>query len=149
MNILGNVNIFLDSIGRTMPDKIILDAVSIIAMDFETSITNFDGEKLSYWEFFKRGVTFQFDENDTLKVVFIYIQNNDEYVKYPFLDDLIVDVNYDSTKLDIEKLLGPPEKKGQKWIKYEMENKYLHFEFGLDSKLSLITIGSLKKVSGN
>lgn len=36
MNILGNVNIFLDSIGLSIPDKIILDAVSIIAMDFET-----------------------------------------------------------------------------------------------------------------
>ena len=105
MNLQGNVNIFLDCIGRSIPDKKILNAVSIVAIDFETSTTNYDGEKISYWEFFKRGVAFQFDENDTLKVVFIYIQNNDEYMKYPFLDDLIVDVNYHSLKSDIENLL--------------------------------------------
>ena len=144
MILQGNVNVFLDFIGRSIPDKKILDAVSIVAIDFETSKTNYDGEKISYWEFFKRGVTFQFDENDTLKVVFLYIQNNDEYMKYPFLDDLIVNVNYDSLKSDIENLLGTPEKKGQKWIKYEIEDNYLHFEFGLNDKLSLITIGSLK-----
>ncbi|MGE8654469.1 MAG: hypothetical protein ACN6NV_12125 [Acinetobacter gandensis] len=92
----------------------------------------------------KGGGTFQFDESDTLKVIFIYIQNNDEYLRYPFLDDLIVGISYDSSKSEIEKLLGPSRKQGQKWIKYEMENKYLHFEFGLNDKLNLITVGNLK-----
>lgn len=144
MILLGNVNIFMDCIGRAIPDKKILDAVSIVAMDFEISETSYDGEKISYWEFFKRGVTFQFDESDTLKVIFLYIQNNDGYLRYPFLDDLIVGVNYDSSKSEVEKLLGPSRRQGQKWIKYEMENKYLHFEFGPNDKLNLITIGNLK-----
>lgn len=147
MTLLGNVNIFIDCIGRALPDKKILDAVSIVAMDFEISETSYDGEKISYWEFFKIGVTFQFDESDTLKVIFIYIQNNDEYLRYPFLDDLVVGASYDSSKFEIEKLLGPSRRQGQKWIKYEMENKYLHFEFGLNDKLNLITIGESKNLN--
>lgn len=55
MTLLGNVNIFIDCIGRAIPDKKILDAVSIVAIDFEISETSYDGEKISYWEFKKRG----------------------------------------------------------------------------------------------
>ncbi|TPS75543.1 hypothetical protein [Acinetobacter baumannii] len=144
MNLLGNASVFIDCIGRTVPDKKILDAVSIVAADFNISETNFDSEKTLYWEFFKRGVTFQFDENETLKVVFIYIKDNEQYFKYPFLDDFILGVNYESSKTDIEKILGIAEKKGQKWVKYRLANKYLHFEFGDDEKLNLITIGGVK-----
>ena len=79
--------------------------------------------------------------NEINKLMFSRDFNN---IILPFLDDLIVDVNYHSLKSDIENLLGTPKKKGQRWIKYEIEDKYLHFEFGLNDKLSLITIGSLK-----
>ncbi|WP_288490525.1 hypothetical protein [uncultured Acinetobacter sp.] len=144
MILQGNVNVFLDCIGRSIPDKKILDAVSIVATDFEISMTNYDGEKISYWEFFKRGVIFQFDESETLKVIFIYIKNNEQYLKYPFLDDFILGINYDSSRIDIEEILGVAEKKGQRWIKYVQGNKYLHFEFDDDEKLNLITIGGFK-----
>ena len=74
MNFLGDVEVFLSCLGTSIPNANILKAVTIIASEFDTSETNFCGEKLSYWEFFKRGVTFRFNENQILDTVFLYIR---------------------------------------------------------------------------
>ena len=141
MNFLGDVEVFLSCLGTSIPNANILKAVTIIASEFDTSETNFCGEKLSYWEFFKRGVTFRFNENQILDTVFLYIRENAEYYPYPFLEDLIIGINHKSTKQSVANLFGPPEREGDSWLKYRIFDNYLHFEFDDSLELKQITMG--------
>lgn len=145
MNFLGDVEVFLSCLGTSIPNANILKAVTIIASEFDTSETNFCGEKLSYWEFFKRGVTFRFNENQILDTVFLYIRENAEYYPYPFLEDLIIGINHKSTKQSVIDLFGNPEKENDCWLKYKIFDNYLHFEFDESSKLKQITMGKFEK----
>ena len=141
MNFLGDVEVFLSCLGTSIPNANILKAVTIIASEFDTSETNFCGEKLSYWEFFKRGVTFRFNENQILDTVFLYIRENAEYYPYPFLEDLIIGINHKSTKQSVVKLFGNPERESNYWLRYKILDNYLHFEFDDSSELKQITMG--------
>ena len=141
MNFLGDVEVFLSCLGTSIPNANILKAVTIIASEFDTSETNFCGEKLSYWEFFKRGVTFRFNENQILDTVFLYIRENAEYYPYPFLEDLIIGINHKSTKQSVANLFGTPEKESDSWLKYRIFDNYLHFEFDDSLELKQVTMG--------
>lgn len=142
MKFSGDIKVFVESIGLKIPDTKIIDAVVIVASDFEISETNFGGENIEYWEFFKRGTCFKFNEKNILNAIFFFIKENNGYYKYPFLDDLIIGINDKSSGLDIENLLGIPNKVGKQWIKYKIdEQKYIHFEFDESSELKQITIG--------
>lgn len=145
MILLGDIEVFLSCIGTKIPNADILKAITIIASEFNISETNFCGESLSYWEFFKRGVTFRFNENQILDTVFLYIIKNEEYHPYPFLEDLIRGINHKSMKQSVVDLFGIPERENVRWIKYRILDKYLHFEFDESSKLKQITIGQFHK----
>lgn len=93
----GDVEIFISCLGTQESSSDILKAVTLVASDFNISETNFYGESLSYWQFFKRGVTFRFNEHQILDTIFIYTKNNEEYYSYPFFEDLIVGINHKST----------------------------------------------------
>ena len=138
---MGDIEVFLSCLGTSIPNTNILKAVTIISSEFDTSETNFCGEKLSYWEFFKRGVTFRFNENQILDTIFLYIRENAEYYPYPFLENLIIGINHKSTKQSVIDLFGNPEKENDGWLKYKIFDNYLHFEFDELSKLKQITMG--------
>ena len=90
MNFSGDVEVFLSCLGTKESSSDILKAVILVASEFESLETNFGGEKLFYWQFFKRGVTFRFDEHQILDTIFIYVKGNEEYYPYPFLEDLCI-----------------------------------------------------------
>lgn len=139
MKIKGEIETFLQSLGCQNPNDKILDSVVLIGCEFSIEETFYD-EKLDYWNFYKRGVSFCFSKSDSLRAIFFYIQDDDEYYKYPFLDTLIDEVNYNSSKEDLIKLFGKPSDYNDIWIKYICNNKYIHFQFN-NKKLSLITLG--------
>ena len=141
MNFSGDVEVFLSCLGTKESSSDILKAVILVASEFDTSETNFGGEKLSYWEFFKRGVTFRFNEHQILDTIFIYVKENEEYYPYPFLEGLIIGINHKSTKQSVINLFGNPEKENDCWLKYKIFDNYLHFEFDESSKLKQITMG--------
>ncbi|QGM27460.1 MULTISPECIES: hypothetical protein [Acinetobacter] len=141
MNFSGDVEVFLSCLGTKESSSDILKAVILVASEFDTSETNFGGEKLSYWEFFKRGVTFRFNEHQILDTIFIYVKENEEYYPYPFLEGLIIGINHKSTKQSVVKLFGNPERESNSWLKYKILDSYLHFEFDKSSELKQITMG--------
>ena len=141
MNFSGDLEVFLSCLGTKESSSDILKAVILVASEFESLETNFGGEKLFYWQFFKRGVTFRFDEHQILDTIFIYVKENDEYYPYPFLEDLIIGINPKSTKQSVANLFGTPEKESDSWLKYRIFDNYLHFEFDDSLELKQVTMG--------
>ncbi|RFS31346.1 hypothetical protein DYI81_08460 [Acinetobacter sp. SWAC5] len=141
MNFSGDVELFLSCFGTKESSSDILKAVILVASEFDSLETNFGGEKLFYWQFFKRGVTFRFNEHQILDTIFIYVKENEEYYPYPFLEDLIMGINRKSTKQSVANLFGTPEKESDSWLKYRVFDNYLHFEFDDLLELKQVTIG--------
>ena len=141
MNFSGDVEVFLSCLGTKESNSNILKAVILVASEFDTLETNFCGENLSYWQFFKRGVTFRFNEHQILDTIFIYPKENEEYYSYPFLEDLIIGINHKSTKQSVVKLFGNPERESNYWLRYKILDNYLHFEVDDSSELKQITMG--------
>ena len=141
MNFSGDVEVFLSCLGTKESSSDILKAVILVASEFESLETNFGGEKLFYWQFFKRGVTFRFDEHQILDTIFIYVKENEEYSPYLFLEDLILGINHKSTKKSVANLFGTPEKESDSWLKYRIFDNYLHFEFDDSLELKQVTMG--------
>lgn len=137
----GDVEVFISCLGTQESSSDILKAVTLVASDFDISETNFYGESLSYWQFFKRGVTFRFNEHQILDTIFIYTKNNEEYYSYPFFEDLIVGINHKSTMQSVVRLFGDPEREGNNWLRYKILENYLHFEFDDSLELKQITMG--------
>ena len=141
MNFSGDVEVFLSCLGTKESSSDILKAVILVASEFDSLETNFGGEKLSYWQFFKRGITLRFNEHQILDTIFIYVKENEEYYPYPFLEDLITGINHKSTKQCVANLFGSPEKESGSWLRYRIVDKYLHFEFDDSLELKQITMG--------
>lgn len=141
MNFSGDVEVFVSCLGTKESSSDILKAVILVASEFDSLETNFGGENLFYWQFFKRGVTFRFNEHQILDTIFIYVKKNEEYYPYPFLEDLIIGINHKSTKQSVANLFGPPEREGDSWLKYRIFDNYLHFEFDDSLELKQVTIG--------
>jgi len=141
VNFSGDVEVFLSCLGIKESSSDILKAVILIASEFDSLETNFGGEKLFYWQFFKRGVTFRFSEHKILDTIFIYVKENEEYYLYPFLEDLIMGINRKSTKQSVANLFGTPEKESDSWLKYRIFDNYLYLEFDDSLELKQVTIG--------
>jgi hypothetical protein len=141
VNFSGDVEVFLSCLGTKESSSDILKAVILVSSEFDSLETNFGGEQLFYWQFFKRGATFRFNEHQILDTVFIYVKENEEYYPYPFLEDLITGINHKSTKQCVANLFGSPEKESGSWLRYRIVDKYLHFEFDDSLELKQITMG--------
>ncbi|MDG2959187.1 hypothetical protein [Exercitatus varius] len=142
-NVSGDLNTFLEALGKKQGDNLILKAITIIAMDFE--IENFECENIknTYFHFYKRGVDFVFtkkNEFEFLESIFFYLNQVDKYSIYPFVRDLIKELDYPFNRKFIIDNLGKPEKESDSWIRYSIKNKYIHFEFNSDGEVSLITL---------
>ncbi|MCO8098393.1 hypothetical protein [Acinetobacter lwoffii] len=141
MNFSGDAEVFLSCLGTKESSSDILKAVILVASEFDSLETNFGGEKLSYWQFFKRGITFRFNEHQILDTIFIYVKENEEYYPYPFLENLITGINQKSTMQFVAYLFGIPERESNSWLKYKIFDNYLHFEFDNSLELKQITMG--------
>lgn len=140
---LGNINVFLNSLGEKQGSQLILKAISIVAMDFEVEYFECDYVKHTYFHFFKRGVDFIFSKNheeEFLESIFFYIRShNDDYYEYP-LDEIFLELDNEINKNDLMVKFGEPESYSNNWIRYSINNKYVNFEFNDSEELSLVTL---------
>ncbi|OOF80758.1 hypothetical protein BKG92_10350 [Rodentibacter ratti] len=140
---IGDVSVFLEALGREQGNDSILDAISIIATDFDIEYFDFENIKSTYFHFFKRGVDFVFlnkDSNEILESIFFYVGKFEGYNEYPFLNELFCDLNDPISKDSIMNVFGTPESISASWIRYVVNGKYIHFEFDDSQKLNLITL---------
>ena len=93
---------------------------------------------IDIWSFDGKG-----DINNILKFesIFFYINKyNNEYYEYPFLEQLFLELDNKFTQNDLIVKFGKPEAYSDNWIRYSINNKYIHFEFNDLKELSQITL---------
>ena len=117
---VGDINIFLNALGEKQGSNLILKAISIVATDFEVEYFECDNIQHTYFHFFKR--------------------YNNEYYEYPFLEQLFLELDNKFTQNDLIVKFGKPEAYSDNWIRYSINNKYVHFEFNELKELSQITL---------
>ncbi|MDO5091176.1 MAG: hypothetical protein Q4D61_06480 [Cardiobacteriaceae bacterium] len=139
----GNISIFLQCLGLYQGNSKILDAYATLACDFQIDQFEIEEKSRESWNFFPRGGQFYFVES-RLIAFFFYIKEKDEFRKYPFLAELIHGIHNQSTHKNIKDIIGTPEKEGDSpngsYLRYQYEEKYIHFEFDKKNELSLITL---------
>ena len=143
-NFVGDINIFLNALGEKQGGNLILKAISIVATDFEVEYFECDNIRHTYFHFFKRGVDFVFSKNNDsefLESIFFYVNKyNNEYYDHPFLEQLFGELNNKFSQNDLMVKFGKLEAYSDNWIRYSINNKYIHFEFNELKELSQITL---------
>ena len=72
---------------------------------------------------------------------FFYVNKyNNEYYEYSFLEQLFLELDNKFTQNDLIVKFGKPEAYSDNWIKYSINNKYIHFEFNELKEISQITL---------
>ena len=141
---VGDINIFLNALGEKQGSNLILKAISIVATDFEVEYFECDNIQHTYFHFFKGGVDFVFsksNDGEFLESIFFYVNKyNNEYYEYPFLEQLFLELDNKFTQNDLIVKFGKTEACSDNWIRYSINNKYVHFEFNELKELSQITL---------
>ena len=141
---VGDINIFLNALGEKQGSNLILKAISIVATDFEVEYFECDNIQHTYFHFFKGGVDFVFsksNDGEFLESIFFYVNKyNNEYYEYPFLEQLFGELNNKFSQNDLMVKFGKLEAYSDNWIRYSINNKYIHFEFNELKELSQITL---------
>ena len=73
-----------------------------------------------------------------MESIFFYVNKYNN--EYPFLEQLFGKLNNKFSQSDLMVKFGKPEAYSDNWIRYRINNKYVHFEFNELKELSQITL---------
>lgn len=139
--ISGDLAVMLDVLGRRQGDSRILDAIALVGPDMEVEEFDFDGAKSTYFTFKPAGTDLLF-EDDVLASVMVRTRPDDQdetYGLYPRPTALVDGLSATATRAEVTALLGDPERVGPSFDRYEVNNRYLHFEFDSSSRIAKIS----------
>ncbi|MDU0293631.1 hypothetical protein [Saccharothrix longispora] len=137
----GDMAVLLDVLGRRQGDSRILDAIALVGPAMEVEEFDFDGDKSTYFTFKPAGTDLLF-ENDVLTSVMVRTQpdgQDETYGLYPRPAALVDGLSPTATRAEVTALLGTPERTGPDFDRYEVNGRYLHFEFGSNSRIAKLT----------
>lgn len=137
----GEMAVFLDVLGHRQGDSRILEAIALVGPDMEVEEFNFDGKKSTYFTFKPAGTDLLF-ENNILVSVMVRTQPDSQdptYGLYPRPAALVDELYPTATRAEITALLGNPERVGPNFDRYEVNKRYLHFEFDLNSQVAKLS----------
>ena len=81
------------------------------------------------------------NDSEFLESIFFYVNKyNNEYYDHPFLEQLFGELNNKFSQNDLMVKFGKLEAYSDNWIRYSINNKYIHFEFNELKELSQITL---------
>ncbi|MGC7102098.1 hypothetical protein ACPZ19_46140 [Amycolatopsis lurida] len=133
--------VFLDVLGYRQGDSRILEAIALVGPDMKVEEFDFDGEKSTYFTFKPAGTDLLF-EDDVLMSVMVRTQTDSQdetYGLYPRPAALIDRLSPTATRADVTALLGNPERVGPNFGRYEINKRYLHFEFDSNSRVAKLS----------
>jgi hypothetical protein len=136
--VTGEVALLLDVLGRRQGDSRILEAIALVGPAMEVEEFDFDGEKSTYFIFKPAGTDLLF-ENNVLVSVMVRTQPDGQdpgYGLYPRPTALIDGLSPTATRAEVTAFLGTPERTGPNFDRYEVNKRYLHFEFEPDGRIS-------------
>ncbi|MFD5828016.1 hypothetical protein [Lentzea sp. NPDC060358] len=137
----GEITVFLDVLGLRQGDSRILDAIVLVGPAMEVSEYDFDGEKSTYFVFKEAGTELLF-EDDVLASAMVRTQPDPEdetYGQYPRPGALVQGLSATATRDEVTAALGSPERSGPSFDRFQVDNRYLHFEFGANGRVARIS----------
>ncbi|MGI5500713.1 hypothetical protein [Lentzea sp. CA-135723] len=137
----GEITVLLDVLGHRQGDSRILEAIVLVGPKMEVSEYDFDGEKSTYFVFKEAGTELLF-EDDVLASAMVRTQPDPEdetYGEYPRPAELVQGLSATATRDEVRAFLGTPERTGPSFDRYEVNNRYLHFEFGANERVARIS----------
>lgn len=137
----GEITVLLDVLGHRQGDSRILEAVVLVGPQMEVSEYDFDGEKSTYFVFKDAGTELLF-EDDVLASAMVRTQPDPEdetYGVYPRPGELVQGLSATATRDEVMAFLGTPERTGPSFDRYQVNGRYLHFEFGGDGRVARIS----------
>jgi hypothetical protein len=139
----GEMAVMLGVLGLRKGDAGILDAIVLVGPSMKVEEFDWDGEQSTYYIFPSAGTELLF-ENDVLVSAIVRTQPDsadETYGLYPRPNDLVEGLSPTATRPEVAALLGEPERTGPNFDRYEVNGRYLHFEFdaaGHTAKLSAL-----------
>ncbi|MET9224553.1 hypothetical protein [Lentzea sp. NPDC003310] len=137
----GEIAVLLDVLGHRQGDSRILEAVVLVGPAMEVSEYDFDGEKSTYFVFKEAGTELLF-EDDVLTSAMVRTQpdpDDETYGVYPRPAELVHGLSTTATRDEVTAFLGTPERSGPSFDRFEVNNRYLHFEYGANGRVARIS----------
>ncbi|MEU7524109.1 hypothetical protein AB0A74_00060 [Saccharothrix sp. NPDC042600] len=139
--ITGEMAVMLDVLGNRQGDDRILDAIALVGPRMEVEEFDFDGEKSTYFTFKPAGTELLF-EDDVLVSIMVRTQRDDQdetYGVYPRPSALVEGLSPTATRAEVAAFLGRPERVGPNFDRYEVNERYLYFEFDPDGRVTRLS----------
>jgi hypothetical protein len=140
-SVTGEMAVMLGVLGYRQGDGRILEAIVLVGPKMEIEKFEFDGDKSTYFVFKPAGTDLLF-ENDVLVSVMVRTQPDSQdstYGLYPRPAALIAGLSPTATRAEVAALLGDPERVGPGFDRYEVNQRYLHFEFDSNGRVAKIS----------
>lgn len=148
--VTGEAAVMLGVLGRRKGDDRILDVVALVGPDMEVDeFASDDGGRTTYFAFPPTGTDLIF-KNDLLVSVMVRTQpdlQDESYGLYPRPAALIEGLSGTAGRAEVKAFMGAPERVGPNFDVYEVNERYLHFEFDSNDRAARIT-GLLDLIPG-
>lgn len=140
--VTGEMAVMLNVLGLRQGDDRILDVIVLVGPKMEVEEFDWEDERSTYFIFRPAGTDLLF-ENDVLVSAMVRTQpdsEDDAYGVYPRPNRLVDGLSPTATRAEVAARLGKPERTGPNFDRYEVNGRYLHFEFndGRIAKLSAL-----------
>lgn len=139
--ITGEMAVMLDVLGYRLGDDRILKAIILVGPRMEVEEFDFDGEQSKYYTFKPAGTDLLF-ENTVLVSAMVRTQpdsQDETYGLYPRPTALIDGLSPTATREEVTAFLGAPERVGPDFDRYEVNERYLHFQFDANGRVARVT----------
>lgn len=139
--VTGEMAVMLDVLGYRKGDGRILEAIILVGPKMEVTEHDFDGETSTHYLFKPAGTELVF-ENDVLEMVMVRTQPDSQdatYGLYPRPAALVDGLSATATRAEVAAFLGDPERVGPSFDRYEVNKRYLHFEFDSNGRVAKIS----------
>lgn len=129
----GTITTFLTALNHPELDEEVQTVISVLGESYETETYNDTGVEEKYLSAPEQGVELLLDDG-ILNTIFIYATPTDENEVFSDWEGLIDGLNEDSTREEIRAIVGDPVKTATLYDLYQVEDRFIHFQFDESSQ---------------
>ena len=139
--VTGEMAVMLDVLGLRRGDDRILKAFVLVGPDMAIEEFDLGNGRSTYGIFEATGTDILF-KDDTLSSVIVRTQPEEEdhgYGLYPRPPALIDGLSPTATRGEVAEFFGTPERVGPNFVRYEVNDHFLHVEFNSNSRIGTLS----------
>jgi len=141
VTVTGEMAVMLDVLGLRQGDSRILGAIALVGPEMEIEEFDWGSEKSTYFIFKRAGTDLLF-EDGVLASAIVRMQPDAQdpgYDLYPRPAALIDGLPPTATRDEVEAFFGAPERTESSFVRYEVNERYLHVEFNSDGRIGKLS----------